>query len=62
MPITPFLAGRTLRAIGVFHMQTILLSVVMAIAIVAMSFGITLSVIDNGVAATVSGLVRLIDP
>jgi hypothetical protein len=43
-------------------MQTILLSVVMAIAIVAMSFGITLSVIDNGVAATVSGVVRLIDP
>jgi hypothetical protein len=43
-------------------MQTILLSLVMAIAIVAMSFGITLSVIDNGVAATVSGMVRLIDP
>ena len=43
-------------------MQTILLSVVMAIAIVAMSFGITLSVIDNGLAATVSGVVRLIDP
>jgi hypothetical protein len=43
-------------------MQTILLSVVMANAIVAMSFGITLSVIDNGVAATVAGVVRLIDP
>jgi hypothetical protein len=43
-------------------MHTILLSLVMAIAIVATSFGITLSVIDNGVAATVSGVVRLIDP
>ena len=47
--------------IGV-HMQIVLLRLVMATAIVAVSFGITLSVIDNGGAATVSGVVRLIDP
>ena len=43
-------------------MQIVMLRVVMATAIVAVSFGITLSIIDNGVAATVSGVVRLIDP
>jgi hypothetical protein len=43
-------------------MQTVLLRLLMATAIVALSFGVTLSIIDNGVAATARGIVRLIDP
>ena len=43
-------------------MQRMLLTIAIGLNVVAASFGLTLSIIDHGFAATLTNLVRFIDP